>query len=337
MGTNFRTTWQRPHNSLNETVGDTRTLSYRVWRSPAGAETWTELTTSRLGDSATSYDDPILIEGQPFEYLVQAWDPGTGTGYGEWRKSGSVSVPAADPVLTLAAPATGFTVGTGPVSVSGTASDTGSGVDSVDIRVRRADGLCWNGVSWTSVDTWLPVGTHAPDWSTWSHIWTPDDLTAASPQPITISARATDRSGRVSSRSAQSAWSSAILLDGGAAFTEQNPIPVEVTASGSPDIRFKVDGVADGRGWMPYAHSTTVSVPAEGAHTVVCEFSFDNGARSGHQQATRSRSTLSAQRGADVANRWLLARKRGCRHRGHRFGLRLRRVSDECPHQALGR
>ena len=114
VGTDFRVTWARPYNSLNETVGDTRTLSYRVWRSPAGADTWTELTTSRLGDGVTSYDDPILIEGQPFEYLVQAWDPGAGTGYGAPVKSGSVSVPAADPILTLSAPTTGFTVGTGP-------------------------------------------------------------------------------------------------------------------------------------------------------------------------------------------------------------------------------
>ena len=163
------------------------------------------------------------------------------------------------------------------MTVSGSASDTGSGVDNVDVRVRRADGKYWNGTIWTGVEAWLPVDTHASDWSTWSLAWTPDVLTAASPQPITISARATDRSGRVSSRSAQSAWSSTVLLDGGAAFTEQNPIPVEVDG-----IRQSAHPLQGGRrgGWSgldAYARSTTVSVPAEGARTVSCDFSFDGG------------------------------------------------------------
>jgi hypothetical protein len=60
---------------------DDRAIAYRIWRSPdAQPYVWTEVTTDRV--SATTFTDPAPLDGAS-RYVVQAWDEGTGAGYGE--------------------------------------------------------------------------------------------------------------------------------------------------------------------------------------------------------------------------------------------------------------
>ncbi len=100
-----------------------------------------------------------------------------------------------DPGLTLSSPSKGFGLSsTMPVPLSGTATDTGVGVASVDVRIRRADGRCWNGVSWSTSDVWLPAST-TDGWRTWTYSWTPDAATVAGRMSVSITAVATDGCG----------------------------------------------------------------------------------------------------------------------------------------------
>lgn len=205
VGTNMKITWARPDRAVGSSTPEERTISYRVWRSPKDANSWTEVSPAgRLGNSALSHLDPITQEGVAFEYMVQAWDPGTGTGYGQAVKTGSISAPAANPSLTMTLPPYGFSLA-GPVKIEGMASDSGAGVKAVDIAIRRADGRYWNGWAWTTTSTWLAVDTHTSNWSTWSKTWTPDSEVRSSGEVVSVTSRATDWSGRTSTQTSLSA------------------------------------------------------------------------------------------------------------------------------------
>lgn len=86
VGSNVQLTWTRPVRATGSTTAEERTISYRIWRSPLHQNTWTELTSDSSRDNVNSYTDVSPGAGG-FEYLVQAWDTGTGTGYGELAPS----------------------------------------------------------------------------------------------------------------------------------------------------------------------------------------------------------------------------------------------------------
>jgi putative cell wall-binding protein len=75
--------WSKPYRETGSTSVEERSVAYRVWRAPGVGPsfTWTELTSSRI--SATEFVDSTA-GGEWHTYLVQAWDPGSGTGYGEF-------------------------------------------------------------------------------------------------------------------------------------------------------------------------------------------------------------------------------------------------------------
>ena len=84
-----------------------------------------------------------------------------------------------------------FSAASWPGQITGSASDSLSGVEYVQITVRRtADGLYYNGTSWSSAPTWLAAaGT-----SSWSYAFAPGVNTT-----YTINSRAVDRAGNVQS------------------------------------------------------------------------------------------------------------------------------------------
>lgn len=108
--------------------------------------------------------------------------------------SGGVNRPA----ISVAAPLGNFAVSGGsPITVSGTASDVGVGVASVEISIRGADGRFFDGSQWvTGGERWLTAST-TNGWMNWSRVLTPDAATAATGQSW-IRVRALDGLGNVS-------------------------------------------------------------------------------------------------------------------------------------------
>lgn len=180
------------------------------------------------------------------------------------------------PWITRSQPAQNFSFAN-PVTVSGTSNDgKGVGVERVDVRIRRADGWCWNGVSWVSGESWVRAST-ANGWKNWSHTWEADASLLAAPQIVTVTARATDGVGfqRLStSASSRVEISAAISIDDGASFTNQTTVPVSVSAPGAVNMRWRVEGGATGD-WMTYSTDEPVQVPlggVEGMRTVWFDF-----------------------------------------------------------------
>ncbi len=81
-GATAQLTWAQPARSTTTTADEERELAWRVWRAPSSSPaSWTELTAQR--SPSRSWDDTTAVIGQSYVYLVQAWDTGTGPGYGE--------------------------------------------------------------------------------------------------------------------------------------------------------------------------------------------------------------------------------------------------------------
>jgi hypothetical protein len=82
--------WSRPASSTALLSGDDTRPSFRVWRArDAQPYSWIELTGARV--TGTSFEDTRPVGGN-VRYIVQAWDPGSGTGYGQVEASTGVSV-----------------------------------------------------------------------------------------------------------------------------------------------------------------------------------------------------------------------------------------------------
>jgi len=89
--------WNKPLASTQLLASeDTRTITYRVWRSPdVLPRVWTEVTSSRIGTTGFADADPL--DGKAW-YIVQAWDPDLGTGYGEVDVNAAVSATVVPPI-----------------------------------------------------------------------------------------------------------------------------------------------------------------------------------------------------------------------------------------------
>ncbi|TLM80587.1 MAG: hypothetical protein FDZ70_00090 [Actinobacteria bacterium] len=82
-GVAARLAWSPPYRATDSTLEETRPITYRVWRATGFGPSfsWSERTTART--AATSFVDTSVAEGATYTYLVQAWDEGSGAGYGE--------------------------------------------------------------------------------------------------------------------------------------------------------------------------------------------------------------------------------------------------------------
>jgi len=191
----------------------------------------------------------------------------------------TASAPAEDPVVTIGQPTDRYSLESGtPVTVSGTSTDSGSGVANVTVRIRRSgDGMYWNGSVWTSVEAWVPASS-SNGWATWSTQWTPDQATVDQDEIVYITARATDASGRTGySQSVPSLPTAAISVQDGADFTNKSTnVAVDIFAKTPPAfLRMRVNGVNQG-GFVEYSPTVPVNLPGgDGLKTVECEWSND--------------------------------------------------------------
>ncbi len=280
----IRLDWTRPWRSTAQTSTEERPITYRVWRAPGGTTTWTELTDpNRLtADPASmTLSTPIIGEGVSYRYSVQAWDTGDGQGLGQASLT-TATVPAVPPGVTLISPAQNFMLSTAPILISGGASDTGTGVNNVQVRVRRADGKCLTTLgTWSTSDVWLPT-TSSDGYATWSRTWTPDAETLALGQIVTITAKSFDGAGMSATTGGVAStvpMSASVSLAGGAPFTTQRVVSAAISAAGATPtkMRWSVDGAAPS-GWVSYATSQSVDLGAgDGTKTVTFELSADGG------------------------------------------------------------
>lgn len=99
------------------------------------------------------------------------------------------------PALTLSStPANGFTLGSVPLAFRGTASDSGVGVMTVELKITRSDGWSWSGFSWTPQDAWVKAST-SDGWAHWQYSWTPDAVIRSGREAVKVSIRAVDGAG----------------------------------------------------------------------------------------------------------------------------------------------
>jgi hypothetical protein len=148
VGGKARLTWQTPWRSTEATGSEERPVAYRVWRAPDVAPyAWTELTSSR--QSALEFDDPASLDGT-YRYAVQAWDTGSGVGYGSHSSAAlSLGTPAAPPaapsglVLAPSAPAP---------SVQLTWADNATGEDGYVVE-RSENGGAFEGAATLPADS----------------------------------------------------------------------------------------------------------------------------------------------------------------------------------------
>lgn len=84
-------TWSVPVRSTAPAAADEeRPLAYRVYRELDGSNVWTELTTTRI-PGTSFYDLDTSVPAGTYRYVVQSWDTGSGTGYGQVSMSGDTA------------------------------------------------------------------------------------------------------------------------------------------------------------------------------------------------------------------------------------------------------
>lgn len=174
----------------------------------------------------------------------------------------------------------------GAVPISGTANDgtgvsAGVGVRSVEVRIRRSNGSCWNGVGWTSpgVEAWVPATT-ANGWKNWSYTFVDNGTLVVEPSIVNVVARATDGIGlQRSSTSVNSKIEIAagITIDDGETYSSTTTVPVSVaTSSPATNMRWWVDSGAKSA-WVAFEQTSTVPMGAgEGTRTVSFDFAVNN-------------------------------------------------------------
>ncbi len=208
------------------------------------------------------------------ETILHSRDAGVTWGYPQGERS---------PSVVRLTPASGFSYTSGPVTISGTAHDgvgvsAGVGVQRVEVRLRRADGRSWNGVSWTDAESWLATGSN-DGWKSWSLDWQADPTLLAAPSIVEVTARATDGVGlsRLSTPVRSGAdVSAAISLEGGAPFASSTSVSVDIAAPGATHLRWRVDGGASSV-WEPMAPNVSVQLGAgEGTRTVSFDFAVND-------------------------------------------------------------
>ncbi|MCC7372260.1 MAG: Ig-like domain-containing protein [Chloroflexi bacterium] len=146
---------------------------YNVYRATASGGPYTKVNGSVV--TATTYNDTGLSNGAYYYVvrLVNARSVESATNSSEVSATADDSLPSS----TISAPVNGGYVTTTPYSVTGTASDTGSGVQKVEVSTDG--GATWNNATGTT--SW-----------TYSWVW-------AANGSYTVQSRATDNAGNVQS------------------------------------------------------------------------------------------------------------------------------------------
>ena len=157
-------------------------------------------------------------------------------------------------------------------AVKGTASDGGSGVDSVYVRILFEDSLFWDGSSWSSptpVD--LPAGLSGSDWE---YALGASDLSNGT---YSVEAQAVDAAGnRESPRSTGSFVFDTdapdlvqITIEDMSGYTADADPALTLNASDVAEMRIGCAQTGHTTAWKPYATSDSIDISAAGSNTDV--------------------------------------------------------------------
>jgi hypothetical protein len=155
---------------------------------------WTPLSSGGSGTWAGSWTPPLelLESGQDVTIEYRATDS-LGLSRLETRQ---LSAPVERrPDIVISSPGSGYYITNSTVrTVTGWVSDALSGASTVDLSIKRSDGLYWSGGSWVAGERWIPVPytTGSPTWTT---TWRPDAALVNSGRAVEIRARARDAFG----------------------------------------------------------------------------------------------------------------------------------------------
>jgi hypothetical protein len=139
------------------------------------------------------------------------------------------------PTSTITSPAQGACLNS-LTQITGTANDSASGVQKVEVSIKRnSDNQYWNGSSWVADQTWLLAqGT-----TSWSYSWTPDGDGS-----YTIQSRATDNSNNQEAPGAGNTFTyDTTPSDGGSGDADGAAPPAP--PPGTTDVRGKVSTAGD--------------------------------------------------------------------------------------------
>lgn len=182
------------------------------------------------------------------------------------------------PIVAITAPAAGFALVPAALTISGTSGDV-LGIYGVDVRIRRADGQTWNGLAWTTAETWLSASS-ADAFATWSYTWLPSAPALAGTGLVTITARATDvmmTTGLSDSVISAAPVSAAVSLASGAQYSSSATVTAAISAPGATHMRWIAGGATSV--WLPISPTVQVALPSgDGTKTVTFEFSANAGA-----------------------------------------------------------
>jgi len=157
-----------------------------TWLDAAGPGSWT-YNVAALSDS--DEENGEFSDGSSYTVTAKASDNATPANYATDQATFTYDIGA--PAVAID-DITDYVVEVS--EITGTASDTGSGVASANLTIMREDSQYWTGTTW-GAETWLDA-TSTDDWATWSY-----DTTAGTPvtfedgKSYTVTAMATDGVG----------------------------------------------------------------------------------------------------------------------------------------------
>jgi len=103
----------------------------------------------------------------------------------------TIEIDAVAPSVSITDPSNDTTLTGSSKTISGTASDARSGLNTVEVRIQRSDGQYWNGAGWTGTATW----NSATGTSNWTYSWSLDAGQQMGDYTYVIAARADDNVG----------------------------------------------------------------------------------------------------------------------------------------------
>ena len=140
------------------------------WNGSAWVSSWSWVLASNDGAGSWSIPGVDLSDAGDYLGLVWAWDAEGNLANYSSNPQSRFTVGALDedpPVVASVSPSNGTTVASGDVDVAAQVADAGSGVDRVQMYVRKnSTGEYWNGTAWVSAWSWVAAADDgAGSWS----------------------------------------------------------------------------------------------------------------------------------------------------------------------------